>query len=159
MKRFSSRPVLAYLRRYVRTFISRPEIDLNAEHSRSHHYVVSTAIHIERRAVGGATFIDEDTTSFVVVDGHVAVGTDGSPVIRLFQKVDSERIRAYTQNSDLPRLWLAQWIERHLTTRGSMQSGLIYLVQIDTCRGGEHVENVCVGNSEGRRKRREACLQ
>jgi hypothetical protein len=57
VKRTSSRPALEYLRRYVGA-VSRPEIDLNAEHSRSHHGVVSTAIHIERRAVGGAAFVE-----------------------------------------------------------------------------------------------------
>jgi hypothetical protein len=58
LKRSSSRPALEYLRRYAGAIVSRPEIDLNAEHSRSHHGVVSTAIHIERRAVGGATFVE-----------------------------------------------------------------------------------------------------
>ena len=54
----SSLPTLTYLRRYVGAVVSRPEIDLNAEHSQSHHDVVAAAIHIERRAVGGATFVD-----------------------------------------------------------------------------------------------------
>ena len=86
----SSRPALAYLRRDAGAVVSRPEIYLNAEHSRSHHDVVSTAIHIERHAIGGATFIDEDTTSFVEVDGRVTVSTDGSPITGLFQMIDSE---------------------------------------------------------------------
>ena len=90
VKRSSSRPALAYLCRYVGAVVSRPEIDLNAEHSRSHHDVVSTAIHIEWRAIRGTTFVKEDSTSFVGVDGHVAVSTEGSPVIGLFQIIDSE---------------------------------------------------------------------
>jgi hypothetical protein len=84
-KRSSSRPVLAYLRWYVGAVVSWPEIDLDAEHSRSHHDVVPTAIHIERRAVGWATFVKEYTTSFVVVDGRVAVGTDSGSIVGCFK--------------------------------------------------------------------------
>jgi hypothetical protein len=89
LKQSSSRPALAYLRWYVDAVVSRPEIDLNAEHSRSHHDVVSTAIHVKWRAVGRATFVEEDTTSFVGVDGRVAVGANGSSVIG-WLKIDSE---------------------------------------------------------------------
>ena len=88
IKQSSSRSALAHLRWYIDAVVSRPEIDLHTEHSRSHHDVVSTVIHIKRRAVG-AIFV-EDTTSFVGVDGRVAVGTDGSSVIGLFQRIDSE---------------------------------------------------------------------
>ena len=144
-KRSSSRPVLAYLRRYVGAVVSWPEIDPNAEYSRSNHHIVPTAIHIERRAVGGATFVEVDTTSFVAVDRRVTVGGEGSSIIGCSN--GRLRIRAYTQNRDLPRLRLAQCIGRHLTIRGSMQSGLIYVVQIDACREGERVENACVGKS------------
>lgn len=84
-KRSSSRPVLAYLRRYMGAVVSWPEIDLNAEHLRSNHDVVPTAIHIEWHAVGGATFVEVDTTSFVPVDRRVAVGREGSSIIGCFE--------------------------------------------------------------------------
>ena len=81
-----SGPAFAYLSRYAGA-ISRPEIDLNAEHL-SRHDVVSAAIRIERRAVRGATFVDEDTTSFIAVDSRVTVGSESGSVIGLFQNID-----------------------------------------------------------------------
>jgi hypothetical protein len=85
VKRSSFRPALAYLRWYVDAVVSGPEIDANAEHSRSHHDVISTlSINIERRAVGRTTFVEGDTTSCVVVDGSVADGTEGSSVEYIF---------------------------------------------------------------------------
>jgi hypothetical protein len=99
VKRSSSRPALAYLLWYVDAVVSRPEIDANAEHSRSHHDVISTALHIERRAVGSITFVEGDATSCVVVDGSVADGTEGGAV-------GSKRFRvpACMRREILPRL-------------------------------------------------------
>ena len=80
VERSSFRPALAYLLWYVGAVVMRPEVDPDAECSRSHHDVVSTALHIERRAVRGAIFVEGDTTSCVVVDGSVTDGTEGGSV-------------------------------------------------------------------------------
>ena len=88
VKRSSSRPAFAYLRRNAGA-AAWPEIDPNSGHSRSYHGVVSATIHIERRAVRGATFVDGDTTSLVAVDSCIAVGTGSSSVIGWFQNIDS----------------------------------------------------------------------
>ena len=87
---------LAYLRWYVGA-VPRPEVDLNAERSRSHHDEVSTTVHIEFRAVGRTTIGEGDTTSCIVVDGSIAVGASGSSVWEL-------KIRVCTRKKDLPRL-------------------------------------------------------
>ena len=80
VKRSSSGSALAYLLWYIDAVVSRPEIDTNAEHSRSHHDVISTAPHIEWRAVGRITFKEGYATSCVVVDGSVTGGREGSSV-------------------------------------------------------------------------------
>lgn len=80
VERSSCRPALAYLRWDKIDKVSRPEIDLNAERSRFHHDVVSTAVHVERRAIGRATIGEGDTTSCIGVDGSIAVGIEGLPV-------------------------------------------------------------------------------
>jgi hypothetical protein len=86
VERSASRPALAYLRWYVDAVVSRPEIDANAKHTRSHHDVISTALRIERRAVGRTTFVEGDATSCVAVDGSVTDGTEGSSAGSFFLK-------------------------------------------------------------------------
>jgi hypothetical protein len=62
---------------------------------RSHHGEVSTTIHIECRAVRRTTFGEGDTTSCIVVDGSIAVGTEGSSVENFKKEVQGTNV--YTE--------------------------------------------------------------
>lgn len=90
------------------------------------------------KRVGGSGELD--TASLVEVDSSVTVGVESSPVVMFLESPDHIRGKG-----DLPRLRLAEDILRHRTSRGSMQSCLIYLIQIDTWMKG-----VCIDDPERR---------